>query len=297
MISYLQTFAQLIIFGMAWGGLYALVASGLNIIFGVTRILNLAHGEILMLSAYAMYWLFTLCGLSPLVSMLISAPVFFGLGIVMQRVLVRPIVKADPSIEKVEKVSLILFFGVLLFLQNAALLIWSGDYRVVSYLNRPVELWGVSASSNKLVVFFVALVVCSLLHLFMKKSFLGKAIRASSLDREAGMVLGINPTTMGMLSFGLGTALAGISGSLVGMIYVVTPTMGFIFTIKSFIVMLIGGLGSTMGTLVGGLCLGVFESIGSYYIGEGYKEAIDYFMLLMFILLFSKGYLFKSRNM
>ena len=297
MLSNLQTFAQLLIFGLAWGGLYALVASGLNLIFGVTRILNLAHGELLMLSAYAMYWFFTLWGLSPILSMLISAPLFFGLGIVVQRLVVHPVIKADPTIEKVEKTTLIVFFGVLLFLQNGALLIWSGDYRVVNYLNQPLQLWKISVAANKAVVLVAALIICLLLHIFMKKTFLGRAIRAISQDREAGMVLGINPITMGWLSFGLGAALAGISGSLAGMIYVITPTMGFIFTIKSFVVMLIGGLGSTMGALVGGLCLGVFESIGSFYIGEGYKEAIDYFVLLLFILLFSKGYLFKSRNM
>ncbi len=296
MTADLRAFAQLLIFGLAWGGLYALVASGLNLIFGVTRILNLAHGDLLMVSAYIMYWLFNLWGLSPLVSMLISAPLFFLIGIVIQRLIVHPIIRVDPTVEKVEKATLIVFFGVLLFLQNGALLLWSGDYRVISYLNQPLQAWKISVSANKVVVFLVALIICFLLHIFLKNTFLGKAIRAISQDREAGMVLGINPTYMGMLSFGLGSALAGISGSLAGLIYVITPTMGFIFTIKSFIVMLIGGLGSTMGALVGGLCLGVFESIGSFYIGEGYKEAIDYFVLLLFILLFSRGYIFKSRN-
>jgi len=292
----LRAFAQLLIFGLAWGGLYALVASGLNLVFGVTRILNLAHGDLLMVGAYMMYWLFNLWGLSPIASMLISAPLFFLVGIVMQRLIVHPIIKVDPTVEKVEKTTLIVFFGVLLFLQNGALLLWSGDYRVISYLTQPLEAWKIAVSANKVVVFLVALIICLLLHIFLKNTFLGKAIRAISQDREAGMVLGINPTHMGMLSFGLGAALAGISGSLAGLIYVITPTMGFIFTIKSFIVMLIGGLGSTMGALAGGLCLGVFESIGSFFIGEGYKEAIDYFVLLLFILLFSRGYIFKSRN-
>jgi branched-chain amino acid transport system permease protein len=296
MVLDLPTLAQLLIFGLTWGGLFALTANGLNLIFGVTNILNLAHGEILMLSAYIMYWLFTLLGLSPILSMVISAPLFFLLGVVIQRLVVYPLIKADPRVDKVEKASLIVFFGVLLFLQNSALLLWSADYRVVTYLNEPLKFWKVSIAANRIVVLAVALIVCLLLHLFLKSTFLGKAIRAISQDREAGMVLGINPTSMGFLSFGLGTALAGISGSLAGLIYVITPTMGFIFTIKSFIVMMIGGLGNTMGTLVAGICLGIFESLGSFYIGEGYKEAIDYFVLLLFVLLVSKGYIFKNRE-
>jgi len=293
----LQSLAQLLIFGLTWGGLFALTANGLNLINGVTNILNLAHGELVMLSAYTMFWLFTILGLSPILSMLASAPLFFLIGMAIQRLVVYPIIKADPRIDRVERASLIVFFGVLLFIQNSALLIWSADYRVVTYLNEPLKFWKLSIAANRVVVLIVALMVCFMLHFFLKNTFLGKAIRAISQDREAGMVLGINPTYMGLLSFGLGTALAGMSGSLAGMIYVITPTMGFIFTIKSFIVMLIGGLGSTMGTLVAGICLGVFEALGAFLLGEGYKEAIDYIVLLLFILLMSKGYIFRGRTL
>jgi len=293
----LQSLAQLLIFGLTWGGLFALTANGLNLINGVTNILNLAHGELVMLSAYTMFWLFTILGLNPILSMLASAPLFFLIGMAIQRLVVYPIIKADPRIDRVERASLIVFFGVLLFIQNSALLIWSADYRVVTYLNEPLKFWKLSIAANRVVVLIVALMVCFMLHFFLKNTFLGKAIRAISQDREAGMVLGINPTYMGLLSFGLGTALAGMSGSLAGMIYVITPTMGFIFTIKSFIVMLIGGLGSTMGTLVAGICLGVFEALGAFLLGEGYKEAIDYIVLLLFILLMSKGYIFRGRTL
>lgn len=291
----LSAFLQLLVFGLTWGGLFALAANGLNLIMGVTNILNLAHGELLMLGAYTMYWLFSLWGLSPLLSMLVSVPIFFALGIVIQRLVVYPIIQIDPRVDRVERASLVAFFGVLLFLQNLALLLWSADYRVVTYLSKPVKFWMVSLSANKIVVLAVALIVCFALHFFLKATFVGKAIRAISQDREAGMVLAINPTYMGFLSFGLGTALAGISGNLAGLIFVITPTMGLIFTIKSFIVMLIGGLGNTMGTLVAGLTLGVLESFGSFFIGEAYKEAIDYVVLLIFILLMSKGYIFKGR--
>ena len=293
----LQSLAQLLIFGLTWGGLFALTANGLNLINGVTNILNLAHGELVMLSAYTMFWLFTILGLNPILSMLASAPLFFLIGMAIQRLVVYPIIKADPRIDRVERASLIVFFGVLLFIQNSALLIWSADYRVVTYLNEPLKFWKLSIAANRVVVLIVALIVCFMLHFFLKNTFLGKAIRAISQDREAGMVLGINPTYMGLLSFGIGTALAGMSGSLAGMIYVITPTMGFIFTIKSFIVMLIGGLGSTMGTLVAGICLGVFEALGAFLLGEGYKEAIDYIVLLLFILLMSKGYIFRGRTL
>lgn len=292
----LEAFANLLIFGVVWGGLYALVANGLNLIFGVTRILNIAHGELLMLGAYTMYWLFTIWGLSPILSVFLSAPLFFLLGIVIQSSVVYPIMKANLSMEKVERATLIVFFGVLLFIQNTALLVWSSDYRVVTYLNEPLKFMNISVSFNRILILGVALVVCLFMHFFIKTTFVGKAIRAVSQDREMGMLLGINPNHIGLLSFGLGSALAGIGGNLVGVIYVITPTMGFIFTIKSFIVMLIGGLGSTLGTLIAGICLGLIESIGSFYTGEAYKETIDYIILFSFILLVSRGYLLKGRG-
>ena len=291
MIINFQIIIQLLVFGLTWGALFALTANGLNLVFGVTRILNVAHGEFLMLGAYIAFWLFSIFGLGPAVSVFVSAVLLFLFGTLIQTIIVRPIIKADPSIEKVEKATLIVFFGVLLFLQNSALILWTADYRIVTYLEEPIHLWGISISTNKVIVFFVALVVCLLLQLFMKGTFIGKAIRAISEDREAGAMLGINPNSIGLLSFGLGAALAGIGGSLVGMVYVITPTMGLIFTVKSFIVMVLGGLGNVTGTLYAGIFLGILESLGSFFLGEAYKEVLDYIVLSIFILLFSKGYI------
>ena len=281
---------QLMAFGLVWGGLYAILAMGLNLIYGVMKILNIAHGELLMLGGYIAFWLFTLWQISPLASVPLAALVLFALGLVINRLVVEPIVKVSRSIDMMERATLIAFFGVLLVIQNGALLIWSGDYRVISYLTQSVSLLGVSASAGRLVVFATAMLVAVLMHLFLTRTFLGKAIRAMSQDREVALLMSIDARRVGLISFGIGSALAGIAGVLAGLIYVITPTLGLMFTLKAFTVLVVGGLGSMGGALLAGLGLGIAESLGSFLLGEGYKKAIDYVVLVIVILLLSYGW-------
>ena len=247
MVFDVQTIGQLLIFGLTWGGLYALTANGLNIINGVTNILNLAHGELVMLSAYTMYWLFTIWGLNPIVSMLASAPVFFLLGMAIQRLVVYPIIKADPRIDRVERASLIVFFGVLLFLQNSALLIWSADYRVVTYLNEPLKFWKLSIAANRVDRAYCRRNRLSNPTFFPEEHLYGEGDQSNKSRQRGWNGFGNKPNLYGPVEFRARDCVAGISGSLAGLIYVITPTMGFIFTIKSFIVMLIGGPGQHHG--------------------------------------------------
>ena len=282
---------QLTLFGLVWGGLYALTAHGLNLIYGVMKILNIAHGEFVMLGAYTTFWLLTLAGVSPLLSVLLAAPAAFLLGLVVHAVVVAPLVRASRgSVVALEQSTLIAFFGVLMIIQNGALFLWTADYRVVEYLGAPVGWGDVRIAANRLVVLAASVIVTALLHLFLARTYMGKAIRAVSQDREVAMLLAIDARAVALVAFGLGAALAGAAGALVAMIYVFTPTMGILFTVKAFTVMVVGGFGRVTGTLVAGLLLGVTESWGAFALGEGYREAISYVVLVLLILLSSYGW-------
>ena len=278
------TFLQLLLFGVVWGGLYALIATGLNVVYGVMKILNIAHGELLMLGAYLSFWLFTLWDVSPLVSLPLAAVAMFLFGSVIQKVLIGPLLSRSLSMEAFENATLIVFFGVLLILQNVALLLWSADYRVLSYATNPVTLGPLSVAANRLIVLLVALLVSILMFIGLQYTMLGKAIRAVSQDMTTARLMGVDVNRIGLVGFGIGSALAGIAGCLASTIYVITPTVGLLFTIKAFTVMVVGGMGSQVGTLLAGLSLGILEAFASYLIGAEYKDTSGYVLLIGFIL-------------
>jgi branched-chain amino acid transport system permease protein len=279
----ITTGLQLLLFGLVWGGLYALIASGLNVIFGVMKILNIAHGELLMLGAYITFWLFSLWHISPLISVPIAAAAMGLLGVLIQKILVEPIGARARTAEGFETATLIVFFGVLLIMQNAATLAWTADYRVVNYMTTPLTLGDISVAENRLIVLAVALLLSMLMFSFLRFTLVGKAIRAVSQDRETAKLMGIDVKFMGLLGFGIGAAIAGAAGALASLIYVITPTVGLLFTIKAFTVMVVGGLGNQIGIFVAGLALGIMESFASYAIGAEYKDATGYLLLIGFI--------------
>ena len=282
------TFLQVLLFGVVWGGLYALIATGLNVIYGVMKILNIAHGELMMLGAYMTFWMFTLWNVSPLVGLPLAAAAMFLFGIVIQKVLIDPLVAHKLSMGEFENATLIVFFAVLLILQNVALLLWSADYRVISYATDPVSLGPLSVAGNRLIVVFVALLVSALMFIGLQYTMLGKAIRAVSQDMTTARLMGVNVKRIGLIGFGIGSALAGIAGNLASTIYVITPTVGLLFTIKAFTVMVVGGLGSQGGTLFAGLLLGILESFASFFLGAEYKDFSGYVLLIVFIVLKSR---------
>lgn len=277
-------FLQLLVFGISWGALYALIATGLNLIYGVMKILNIAHGELLMLGAYLTFWLFSLWNISPLLSVPLAAGAMFVFGIIIHKGLISLIQRHNPSLEAFENATLIIFFGVLLILQNIALLLWSADYRIVTYMTSPVSFAGISVAANRLVVAAVAIVLTGAMFFGIRYTMFGKAIRAVSHDRATAQLMGIDVGRIGLIGFGLGSALAGAAGSLAATIYVITPTVGLLFTIKAFTVMVIGGLGSQLGTLAAGLSLGVIEAFAGYLIGAEYKDVVGYALLIGFII-------------
>jgi branched-chain amino acid transport system permease protein len=226
---------------------------------------------------------------SPLASVPLAALGMFVLGLAIHKLLIAPLLARSSSMAAFEYATLIIFFGVLLILQNVALLLWTADYRVISWAGETVRLGPVSVAGNRIIVLAVALGVTAVMFVGLQYTMLGKAIRAVSQDMITATLMGINVKRIGLIGFGIGCALAAVAGSLASTIYVITPTVGLLFTIKAFTVMVVGGLGSQLGTLLAGLALGVLESFASYFFGAEYKELSGYVLLIGFILLRARG--------
>ena len=279
---------QGIVSGLLAGGLYAMVALGLALIFGVMRVINLAHGTLLMLGAYTTFWLFALFGLNPFVSLLVSFPVLFALGVFLQKFLVHRVVGAP------ELSSLLLTFGISIFVPNLAMLAWTSDFRSVEFLTGSYLIGPLALSKPRLITFSVALAVTGLAFLFLSRTKLGKAIRATSQHRDVAQVCGVNVRRIDLITFGLAAGLAGVGGSLVSVMFSISPEMGQIYVFKSFLVIVLGGAGNYPGAFAGGLLLGVIESLASLYISARLSEVIAYVLLVIVLLVRPTG-LFGGR--
>jgi len=281
------TIVQLIINGLLLGGMYALISIGLTLIFGVLEIINFAHGEFLMLGMYASYWLFQLYGIDPYLSLLIILPVFFFVGLAVQRVTIQPILNA-PALNQI-----FMTVGMSLVLQNVALFFWKADYRTVQTAYSAVSLRtsGLMISFPRLVAFFLAIGTIAALLIFLKKTYTGKAIRALAQERKAAMLMGINVYRTYQIAFGIGIACVGAAGAMLVPVYFVFPTVGALFVLIAFVVVILGGYNSLTGALVGGLIIGVVEAFSGFFISPHLKEAI-YFVIFILILLFRPTGLF-----
>jgi branched-chain amino acid transport system permease protein len=281
------TILQLVINGLLLGGMYGLISIGLTLIFGVLEIVNFAHGEFLMLSMYAAFWLFQLYGIDPYLSMLIIIPVFFLLGIAVQRITIQPILNAPPLNQ------IFMTVGLSMVLQNAALFIWTADYRTMktSYSALTLKTAGLIISFPRLVAFLLAMALIAALLIFLKKTYTGKAIRALAQERKAAMLMGINVYRTYQIAFGIGIACVGAAGAMLIPVYFVFPSVGSLFVLIAFVVVILGGYNSLVGSLAGGLIIGVVESFSGFFISPHLKEAI-YFVIFILILLFKPTGLF-----
>jgi branched-chain amino acid transport system permease protein len=276
---------QVIISGLLAGSLYAMVALGLGLIFGVMRVLNVAHGPILMLGAYVTYWLFSTVGLNPYLSLLISMPILFLFGMVLQRFLVRRVVDAP------ELSSLLLTFGVAIALVNLAQLAFTSDLRSVEYLTGSFMLGPFAFSKSRVIACLFAIAITGGAFLFLQKTRLGKAIRAVSQSREVAQVCGVNVQRIHMIAFGIASALAAAGGSLVAVMVAIQPEMGQVYTFKSFLVIVLGGAGNYPGALLGGLLLGLIEQLSSLFLTTQVNEAVAYLLLVVVLLMRPTGLL------
>jgi branched-chain amino acid transport system permease protein len=280
---------QVVISGLLAGSLYAMVALGLGLIFGVMRVLNVAHGPMLMLGAYTTFWLFHWLGLSPYLSLLVSMPALFVVGVVLQRLLVRRVVDAP------ELSSLLLTFGVSIALVNLTQLAFTSDLRSVEYLTGSFLLGPFAFSKSRVIACAFAILITAGAFWFLQKTRLGKALRAVSQSREVAQVCGIDVQRIHMLAFGVASALAAAGGSLVAVMVAIQPEMGQVYTFKSFLVIVLGGAGNYPGALLGGLLLGLVEQLSSLFLTTQVNEAVAYLLLVLVLLVRPTG-LLKGRS-
>lgn len=277
--------AQVILNGLLLGGLYALAASGLNLVFGVMRVINVAHGEYMMLGAFTTYFLWQALGLNPLVSLPLAMGAAYGLGWVLQRFLIRR------AMEGPELMTLLVTYGIGISLMNLGLHYFKADFRSVPVFTGSLQLAGLALSKSRGIAFLAALGITYLAWLFLQKTAMGKAIRATAQHSEVAMVCGINVDQVRRVTYGLGAALAAAAGALVIFIMSVAPSMGQIFILKAFAICVIGGLGSFVGALGGGLILGVTESLAALWGSSQTAEAVAYVLLILVLLARPQGLL------
>jgi branched-chain amino acid transport system permease protein len=265
---------QVVLSGVLLGAVYALMAIGLNLIFGVMRIINIAHGDLLMLGAYGTYWLFTLFGINPILSLLVVLPLMFALGVLLQRTLIDRVV-GQPLLS-----SLLLTFGLSTFVVGVALNLWTANFRSVPALSGSFQIAGLAFSQPRVIAFVIATAITLAVWYFLRSAKLGKAVRATAQNAEVALVCGIDVARIRLLTFGLGTAMAGAAGSLLAVIYTVYPEMGRVFLMKAFAIIVLGGLGSFGGAFVGALALGVAEALAGFAWNAQIAEAIAYLIFI-----------------
>src|SRR6218665_810785 len=261
----LTSWAELIATGLITGGIYALVAMGLNLQYGLMRIMNISHGEFLMLGAYLSFAAFTLLGVSPLVVLPAIFAAMFGVGLVVHLLCFRPLARDGASLDVFESRSLMVGFGLMFLVQNAALVIWGADLRGFDHLSQAVEIAGMRFTANKLIVFALALLLSLGLIALLKFTLLGKGVRALMQSPTGAELVGIDTRKLHPMMFGIGLGLSGVAGALLSMTYEISPSMGEPYTITALIVITLGGFGSMAGSLAGGLLLGVVEALGMHF--------------------------------
>lgn len=278
--------------GLLNGGIYALIGIGLTIVFGVMRIVNFAHGAMVMAGMYATYFLFERLGVDPFLSVLVVMPAMFLFGALIQKWLIAPVLKA-PELNQI-----LLTEGISIVMINLALLAFTANYLTMStsYAGAALRLGAISVSLPQMGAFLIALAITGSLYFFLMRTELGRQIRAAAQDAEAAELIGIDVGRIRQMTFGLGAAAAGAAGSLLMPIYYrVDPYAGSPFGLKAFVVVVLGGMGSVTGALAGGLLLGVAESLGAVYISTGYKDAFGFAIFLLALTLRPSGLFGKSR--
>jgi len=291
----IEAVAQNLVFGILLGALYGLAAVGIAMVFGVTKFLNVAHGELLMFGGYASFWLFKLFNLDPFLSLPLTILFLLLIGVVLYKLLFVRMVKL-PEEEKIKNTMLI-GFGLTLILQNIALTLWTADDRGIttSYSGAAFTLLGLRFPYVRVAGLVISLVCLFALQQFLRRTYTGKAIRATVEDWEAASLVGIDVHKVYLLSFLIGTALAGVAGALVLVSFSVEPAMGMHWTLKSLIVMVLGGAGNFMGTFVGGILLGATESTAAFFIPGNYRQVVG-LVLFLLILIFKPQGLFGAKE-
>ena len=288
----MSLFLQSLLSGVLVGGDYALIGIGLTLIFGVMRVINFAHGELLMIGMYCTFFAFTVLGIDPFLSVLIVIPLMFLFGTLLQRVFIQRLLGALPQNQ------ILLTIGLGLVMSNTVMLLFTSDYKLIStrYSSGSFRLGGLSVSQPLLVSFVITAGISAALYWFLMRTFTGRAIRATAQDRDAAQLMGVDVRRMGTLAFGLGAALAGTAGTLISPTYYIFPQVGSAFTLKAFVIVVLGGMGSVVGAVLGGIIIGTVESVAAAYATAGLKEIFVYVLFLAVLLVKPSGLLGKSRT-
>lgn len=284
----MSVLAQQLVLGLLIGGLYGLAAAGLSLVFGVLKILNIAHGELIMLGGYGAFWLFALLGVDPFVSLLLVVPLSLLLGAGLYLVLFGFVVRADE--ETRVKNSLLIGFGLSLAFHALAVRLWTADERSIALpYGGVIHVGDLSIPVIRLASLVLALVLIGGLQLLLNHWRWGKAIRATAEDWQAALLTGIDIRRAYLLAFAVGTGLAGAAGTLVSVSYSISPSIGLEWTLKALIVVVLAGLGSMIGTLVGGLILGVAEAASAAAFGGPYREVVGLVIFVVVLLARPRG--------
>lgn len=285
----LSLFADLAVNGLVIGGIYAVVAIGLNMQYGLMRILNIAHGEFLMLGAFLTFTLQAVTGASPLWFVPVAALACFALGLALHGLVFSRVMAQARSLDQVEERSLIIGFGLMFILQNAASLIWGADLRGYDFMSEPAKFGGVIVTQNRLLVLFLAMLVSVGLILLLQRTLIGKAVRGMLQSPLGAQLVGVDSARLNPVVFALGIAMAGLSGSLLSMIYEISPSIGESYTIMALIVITMGGLGSIGGSFLAAMLLGLVESFGTHLTNPSLKMILSYSVFVLILMFRPKG--------
>jgi branched-chain amino acid transport system permease protein len=282
---------QLLASVLLLASLYALVALGLNLVYGTMRLLNVAHGELVMLGGYVAYWGFARLGISPLLSALLAMLAAAALGALIYQAVIRRLFRSTRVLARVEANSLLVFFGISVVIQNLTALAFTANQRGYAYLDNVLTVGELRIEANRVVAFAVAAVVCLACALFFRFARTGLAMRAVMQQREAAALVGIDIDRVNLQVFALGFALAALAGALVSMMQQISPFMGFPFTVSAFVVIILGGLGNLMGSIIGALLLAAVEVYGIALISPSYRSILVYGVFVAVLLLRPQGLL------
>lgn len=281
---------QILANGLVLGGLYACIAAGFSLVWGVLNVINILHGSFIVLGGYLAFYAYTQFGIHPFLSILVAAPLFFALGYALQRTLINRMIAAPVLL------TLSLTFGLDLILSNGMLVAFTADFRKLT-LDPPLgvlNLGGIALPVDRLFAMVLALALTGLLYLVLSRSRIGRAIVAVRMDREAAALMGVNVKRIYAVTFGLGALMAGASGPLLAMIFPISPLSGPVYLGKAFVICVLGGLGSVPGAMIGGLALGVVESFGGLWFGPEHAVTLSFTLLILMLLFRPTGLLGRS---
>jgi branched-chain amino acid transport system permease protein len=267
------------------GGLYACIAIGFSIIWGVMNLINLAHGSMIIVGAYVTFMVSSYTGIDPFLTLPLSGAVLFAIGYALQKLLINFVIEASIFM------TLIFTFGLDMLMTNVNVALFTADVRSidVSYVHQSFEIAGLTFAYGRALVFVIAVALTIGLDIFLNRTRVGRAIKATSFDREAARLAGIDVANVYALTFGIGAMMAGVAGSLVAVLYSFSPVMGDTFTMKSFVIVVLGGLGSIPGAIAAGVVLGVVENLASLLLDPGYRETIGFGFLLLVLVARPRG--------